>query len=108
MNCQKLQEQFDDRLDGRLDAALLKEFEAHLAGCAACRREWQAYEAVWAVVGRHETIAPSVGFTARTLRRLHESAAPERVRIWQLPVFRWATLGNSVKLPEEPWVTGVP
>ena len=36
MNCAKFQNEFDDRLDGRLDPARALEFDAHTAGCPAC------------------------------------------------------------------------
>jgi len=88
MKCQTFKNQFDDRLDGRLDPVCAQEFDAHTAGCPACRQEWQAYRAMWEVVNRQPSVAPSFGFTQRTLRRLHERT--ER-RFWQVPVFRWAT-----------------
>ena len=88
MNCQKFQNEFDDRLDGRLDPSRSQAFDAHTAGCPACRSEWQAYLAVWEIVRRQPSVTPSFGFAQRTLRRLH---APVERRFWQLPVFRWAT-----------------
>ena len=88
MNCQKFQNEFDDRLDGRLDPARAQAFDAHTAGCPACRSDWQAYRALWEVVGRQPSVAPAFGFTQRTVRRLH--AQVER-QFWQLPMFRWAT-----------------
>lgn len=44
-------------------------------------------QAAWELLGRHQGIEPSFGFSQRTLRRLHE--APAR-RFWQMPVWRWA------------------
>ncbi len=88
MNCQKFQNEFDDRLDGRLDPVRAQAFDAHTAGCPACQSEWQAYQAVWKMVSRQPSVSPSFGFAQRTLRRLH---APAERRFWQLPVFRWAT-----------------
>ena len=46
-------------------------------------------QAAWDLIGRHESIEPSVGFAQRTLRRLDE--IPARRIWWQLPVVRWAT-----------------
>ena len=88
MNCQNFQNEFDDRLDGRLDPARAQAFDAHTAGCPACRPAWQAYQAVWEVVSRQPSVTPSFGFVQRTVRRLHERV--ER-QFWQLPVFRLAT-----------------
>jgi hypothetical protein len=45
-------------------------------------------QAAWELIGRHESIEPSFGFAARTLRRLDE--APARLVWWQLPALRWA------------------
>ena len=88
MKCHDFQNEFDDRLDGRLEAMRAQTFDAHLDGCSVCRQAWQAYRMVWEVVSRQSSIAPSFGFAQRTLRRLHEQV--ER-RFWQLPVFRLAT-----------------
>jgi len=88
MNCQRCQNEFDDRLDGRLDPARALEFDAHTAGCPSCWPAWQAYRRMWEVVSQQPSVVPSFGFAQRTLRRLHEQA--ER-QFWQLPVFRWAT-----------------
>ena len=101
MNCQKCQNEFDDRLDGRLEPACAQAFDAHTAGCPACRHEWQAYRALWEGVSRQPSVAPSFGFAQRTLRRLHEQAEP---RFWQLPVFRWATALSLLAIVS---VTGV-
>ena len=88
MNCEKFQTEFDDRLDGRLDVTRGAAFDAHTASCPACRPAWQAYRALWEVVSRQPSVAPSFGFAQRTVRRLHTPAAR---RFWQLPAFRWAT-----------------
>ena len=88
MNCQKFQNEFDDRLDGRLDPARAQEFDAHTADCPGCRSDWQAYQAVWKVLRRQSSVSPSFGFAERTLRRLH---APAEQQFWHLPIFRWAT-----------------
>ena len=101
MNCQKFQTEFDDRLDGRLDPARAQEFDAHTAGCPACRSDWQAYQAVWKVIRQQPSVPPSFGFAERTLRRLH---APAERHFWQLPIFRWATVLSLLALIS---VTGV-
>ena len=96
MNCKQTQSSFDERLDGRLDAARQAQFEAHVASCSACRAQWQAYAAAWQTLARHEAIAPSFGFAARTLRRLEQPAVEPRPLLWRLPVFRWAMLAGVV------------
>ena len=39
MNCHEANDRFDDYLDGRLDAAVQEDFQAHLAGCSSCAGE---------------------------------------------------------------------
>jgi anti-sigma factor RsiW len=46
MTCDHAREQLHDLLRGRLDPAQAAEVRAHLAGCAACRREAEAEEAL--------------------------------------------------------------
>jgi len=95
MSCQTIIEQFGDRLDGRLSAAEQAAMEAHLAGCADCRREWEAYANAWQVLARDPGIEPSFGFAERTLRRLAER--PSRVHWWSWrPSIRWAVLAATV------------
>lgn len=94
MSCGEIRSCFDERLDGRLGAERQQAFDAHVAGCADCRREWQAYAAAWQVLARHETVEPSFGFVERTLRRLEEGPAVARPRFWRLPVVRWAMVAS--------------
>jgi hypothetical protein len=52
-------------------------------------------QAVWELIGRHESIEPSFGFAERTVRRLQESPATSRP--WfGLPVVRWASVGVAL------------
>jgi predicted anti-sigma-YlaC factor YlaD len=95
MSCQTVRDQFDHRLDGRLSGPERGALEAHLAGCADCRREWDAYANVWQVLGRDGGIEPSFGFAERTLRRLNEPQASARPWWWR-PSIRWASLATTV------------
>jgi anti-sigma factor RsiW len=96
MNCGELKARFDERLDGRLDAEQQREFDAHVAACAGCRRDWQEYAAVWQTLARHEAVEPSFGFVERTIRRL-DKPTPTTASLgwWQFPVFRWARLATA-------------
>jgi anti-sigma factor RsiW len=95
MNCQSIREQFDERLDGRLAQSQQAAFDAHIAACADCCREWRAYAAAWEVIERQPGIEPSHGFVERTLRRLDERPAVVRSWFWQ-PAVRWVTLTAAV------------
>jgi len=81
-------------MDGRLSASEQIAFGAHLAGCADCRREWEAYASVWQVLARDRGIEPSFGFAERTLRRLTEQPVVFRPWWWR-PSIRSATLATA-------------
>ena len=93
MSCRTFKEHFDDRLDGRLTEPQRAGFDEHVATCADCRREWQAYAGAWEVMQRHTGPDPSFGFVERTLRRLNESPPLLRPWFWR-PAFRWAALAT--------------
>jgi len=95
MSCQTIREQFDLRLDGRFSGAEQVAFDAHLAGCANCRREWEAYASAWQALARDKGIEPSFGFAERTLRRLTEQPVAVHPWWWR-PSIRWATLATTV------------
>lgn len=95
MSCQEVKERFDERLDGQMDEPLQAAFDAHLAGCADCRREWEAYAGAWRILDRDEGIEPSFGFAERTLRRLNEPQVAVRWWVWR-PSLRWAALAATV------------
>ena len=95
MSCQTFREQFDNRLDGRLSGPEQVAFDAHLAGCADCRREWEAYANVWQALARDKGIEPSFGFAERTLRRLTEQPIVVRPWWWRPPI-RYAALATTV------------
>ena len=94
MSCQTIREQFDNRLDGRLSGSEQIAFDAHLAGCADCRREWEAYANVWQVLAHDKGIEPGFGFAERTLRRLTEQPVVVRPWWWQ-PSIRLATVATA-------------
>jgi len=94
MSCQTVKERFDERLDGRLTESQQAAFDEHVAACADCRREWQAYAGAWEVMQRHTGIEPSFGFIERTLRRLDEPQPVVRPWFWR-PAFRWAVLATA-------------
>ncbi|MGA2137934.1 MAG: zf-HC2 domain-containing protein [Verrucomicrobiia bacterium] len=95
MSCRAVTEQFDERLDGRLDEPRQTAFDAHLTGCAECRREWAAYAGAWQALDRDEGIEPSFGFAERTLRRLNEPQVAVRWWVWR-PSLRWVALAATV------------
>ena len=95
MSCQAVTKQFDERLDGRLDQPRQAAFDAHLAACADCRREWEAYAGAWQALDRDEGIEPSFGFAERTLRRLNEPQVAIHWWAWR-PSLRWVAVAATV------------
>ena len=95
MTCRQTHESFDERLDGRLSEPQQAAFDQHVAACAECRREWQAYAGAWDTLERRAAIEPSFGFAERTLRRLNEPPPVARAWFWR-PAFRWAMLATAV------------
>ena len=94
MSCKEIKRKFDERLAGRLSGPDRAAFDEHVAICADCRQEWQAYAGAWTALERHTDIEPSFGFVERTLRRLTEPTVA-RGWFWQ-PAFRWTALAASV------------
>lgn len=97
------QEELDALLDGRLDAATSAEVEAHLAGCARCRRECDALRLAkhFAATCLTAPEAPA-DLRASILRALQAEAAPAAPavvivpprRVWQRHrlALAWAAL----------------
>ena len=102
MSCRAVIDQFGERLDGRLDEPRQAAFDAHLAGCADCRREWAAYAGAWQALDRDEGIEPSFGFAERTLRRLNEPQEAVRWWVWR-PSLRWVALAATVTSWRASW-----
>ena len=93
MNCQDAREWFSDRVDERLDPEVRAQLDAHLAGCADCRRELERFEETVSLLRAVESPRAPVGFVDRVLdtarplpwyRRLGERLA--RLRPLRLPV----------------------
>ena len=96
MSCNEIRACFDQQLDGCLSPEGQRQFDAHLAACADCRREWQGYAASWQLIARHRAIEPSFGFVERTLRRLEEPASVITPGLWRVRILRWAMVSAFV------------
>ncbi len=77
MNCQEITEHLGSLLDAELHAPAQRDVEAHLEGCAACRRELEAVRALASAIAPCEGGgAPENLWTAIRGRLDHEAAAP--------------------------------
>lgn len=92
-HCHQIQQQFDERLDGRLDAPAAAAFDAHLAGCASCRAAWAEYAGAWRLLQQLPAYEPSAGFVERTLRQLDAPAAAPQPAWWS--AWRWGALTTA-------------
>jgi len=59
MECERVREEFVERLTGSLDAERSKAIDEHLAGCAACRAETDRMRELWNELGTLKVSAPS-------------------------------------------------
>jgi hypothetical protein len=73
--------------------------DAHLAGCASCRREAAALEDVWDRLGEDPEPLASSGFRARTLEMIEDAVSARRVvRFRPRPVLRTLAQAAAVLL----------
>lgn len=67
-------------LDDELPEEHRFDLNDHLLACRACRREWQALQAIDLLFKQTPMLSPAAGFTQRTIARLPN----RRVRIWAM------------------------
>ena len=97
MNCQSCQEEVLKSLDGLLTPDERARLDAHVAGCAACCREWEAQRTLARAAGRWVRPLPQDDpgekFTADVLARIaaRPASLPARTPVW-LPLVATAML----------------
>ncbi len=94
MTCQDARELFSALVDDALTAAERGDLDAHLAGCAECRRELDGFRATVALLGQVEPARAPAGFVDRVL-------AAARPTPWYRRLLRAVFLPWPVKLPLE-------
>ena len=70
MECERVREEFIDRLTGGIDPDRGREIDAHLASCTACRAETDRLRAIWEELGALRPAATSGGAGRRVERLL--------------------------------------
>jgi hypothetical protein len=99
MDCERVREEFVERLTGSLGVERSRLVDEHLGGCAACRAEADRMRELWAELGTL-TVAPASGSASRVERlvdarsRQVASGAPNAPRWFTLP--RTATAAASL------------
>ena len=79
MTCPDAREQLSALLDDALDAAARQSLEAHLAGCADCRRELAALRGTVALLGRLRPAHAPAGFVDRVTAAVDRPSWPRRL-----------------------------
>src|SRR5687768_9122677 len=74
MECERVREEFVERLTGTLDPARSRAVDEHIAGCAACRAETDRLREMWQELGAL-TPAPATGGSAGRVERLIDARA---------------------------------
>jgi anti-sigma factor RsiW len=101
MPCDRIKAWMGDHLDGCLDAARVRDLNAHLADCEACRREWDELRQTVTLIRSLTPLAPPADLVASVHQRL---AAPQPTRLavfWRvlnLPQTRVALAASVVIL----------
>lgn len=94
MTCHDARELFSALVDDALSAAERGDLDAHLAGCAECRRELERFQSTVSLLHRVEPARAPAGFVDRVL-------AAARPVPWHRRLVRTVFLPWPVKLPLE-------
>jgi len=92
MNCEEARELFDMAVDGALDPATSRRFEAHLHGCSSCQTGYDAVKAESELLGQAlQADLASRAEIARIEARISEATRPTSETIaglweWMVPV----------------------
>lgn len=88
MNCDDIQNQLDDYIDGTLAPASSLEVRAHVAGCVPCRDRLAQARSLMGALRRLPVDPPSQGFEERVLQRAaHGSRGKRRMPRWAVGAF---------------------
>ena len=101
MRCEDVRRRLDDRAEGLLGDEDRRAIEAHLEGCAACREEARALDALLAAAGElPREIRPPRDLWAGIDARLDEPEAPVVIRAARRPAGlpRWALVAAALAL----------
>ena len=87
MQCETVQNQLDDLLDGELSAAQQIPLQRHIAQCATCAELWQQAHNLTGQLRQLPAPEPRAGYEQRMLRFLQSTARPsrplhERIGFW--------------------------
>jgi Predicted integral membrane protein (DUF2275)/Putative zinc-finger len=81
MNCEEVQKQLSDLQDKSLNKEHAREMEDHLSACSLCSQEMASLAECRRLVSRLPAVEPPVGFTARVMAEVRETA--HRPSLWE-------------------------
>ena len=81
MNCEQIEKSLITYLEGKTAPGELRQVEAHLAACAACRERAEQFRLLWGVLEEVPSIAPSPAFDAAVRERI--AREPHRAGPWK-------------------------
>lgn len=76
MRCQDVLEMLSPYIDGVLSTAENEAVRVHLAGCPACRAEWEELNNTVSLLQELPEIAPPAGFRAGLMEKIDQLSAP--------------------------------
>jgi anti-sigma factor RsiW len=90
MNCGHSERKLVAYLDGKLDAAERRQFEAHLAVCAACQERAVEFRSLWEVLDELPMLSPSPAFDSVVRARVQAEPRSAGFWSWLVPSPRMA------------------
>lgn len=106
MNCEGIETQLIAYLDGKATATAVREVEAHLTACAACRTRADEFRRVWSVLDEAPAMEASLGFDARLRRAVAAEPRPAPFA-WLVPSMR-AAMAVTVLVLLSVWISSMP
>jgi hypothetical protein len=103
MDCERVREEFVERLTGRLDENRFKVIDEHLASCAECRSETERMRELWTELGAL-TVPTANGSAARVERMVDararelSAANPSSQRVSPIPRAAILAIGLAASL----------
>lgn len=81
MNCERIKTLIPAYMDEELQPNEMNEVREHLSVCAACQKEFEAFQESWSILGELDEIQPEPGFIGRFWTKLSfEQSWQEKVK----------------------------
>lgn len=80
MNCDQVQEQLSEYIDGRIDSKTRAEVEEHLSSCVDCTELAGSLTSTAQMVAAEPQVEPPMGFTTRVMAQVQDEASKPSLR----------------------------